>query len=74
MEISGLVKAIKLAGGPKALADSLGCTPQVVCNWRRRRRVPTDWCPAIERITTKLGKRVPCTELRPDVFSGRLQP
>lgn len=46
------------------LAKRLGIAPQVVNNWKRRGRVPADYCPAIERVT---GEKVRCEDLRPDV-------
>lgn len=52
------------------LARQLGLAPQVVNNWKRRGRVPADYCPAIERLT---AGRIRCEELRPDVDWGCLR-
>ena len=60
--VSGLNRAIQLAGGPTALARAVGVSSHnVVLQWQRN-RVPAEHCPVIERITG-----VPCEELRPDV-------
>jgi DNA-binding transcriptional regulator YdaS (Cro superfamily) len=42
--------AIKRAGGVGKLASAIGCKPNVVSNWRKR-RIPDTACPAIERAT-----------------------
>lgn len=65
--MDALQRAVAQAGGTSALARELGVSPQVVTNWLAR-RVPTDMCPAIERVT---GVR--CEELRPDVEWGVLR-
>jgi DNA-binding transcriptional regulator YdaS (Cro superfamily) len=62
--MEALTIAIKLLGSQSAIAAALGVAPQVVNNWLRRRRVPADHCPAIERVT---GGSVRCEDLRPDV-------
>ena len=46
-----------------ALAADIGATAQRLSNWRKR-GVPADQCPAIERAT---GGAVRCEDLRPDV-------
>jgi DNA-binding transcriptional regulator YdaS (Cro superfamily) len=62
-----LERAIKLAGGMKALADSLNARGHdikyrsTVYQWTKS-QVPAAYCPDIEDIT---GVR--CEELRPDV-------
>jgi DNA-binding transcriptional regulator YdaS (Cro superfamily) len=60
---TAIVRAIIAVGGPAKLAACLEVTPQVVINWRKR-GVPAERCPAIERATHGL---VRCEELRPDV-------
>jgi hypothetical protein len=37
---SGVAHLIDELGGPKLMAELLGTTPQVVCNWRTRERIP----------------------------------
>jgi DNA-binding transcriptional regulator YdaS (Cro superfamily) len=61
-----LERAIKRAGGLKKFADSLGVSPQVVFNWRKRRSIPVDRCAAIEKVT---GGEVTREQLRPDIFT-----
>jgi len=55
--------AISIAGGVSKLSALLHLSPQVVTNWRKR-RVPAEVCPAIERATSG---QVRCEDLRPDV-------
>lgn len=48
-----------------ALAAALGVSPVVVSQWANKRRpVPAEHCPGIERFTEAA---VPCEVLRPDV-------
>lgn len=63
--MTAIKRAIKAAGGLSALASKLKVEPQVVSNWRARRRVPADQCAAVEQATEGA---VTCYELRPDVF------
>lgn len=53
--------AIDRAGGVTKLALAIGCRPNVVSNWRKR-RIPDDACPEIERATG-----VVVEALRPDL-------
>lgn len=50
-------------GGPTAVALMVQCKPPSVTEWRKR-GIPVDRCPAIERAT---GGQWPCETLRPDV-------
>jgi DNA-binding transcriptional regulator YdaS (Cro superfamily) len=62
LQLTGLERAIKIAGGPTALARGVGVkSHNVVLQWLRN-RVPAEHCPVIERITGVI-----CEELRPDV-------
>lgn len=61
-EATPLDRAIKAAGGVAALASRIGVVQTAVSNWRSRRSVPAEHCPAIERET---GVR--CEDLRPSV-------
>lgn len=69
VELTPLERAIAIAGNQTRLAELLS-TPtkrvlgQHVTNWKRR-GVPVDRCPAIERA---VGGAVTCHDLRPDVF------
>lgn len=63
--MTAIKRAIKAAGGLSVLADRLKVDPQVVNNWRARKRVPADKCAAVEAAT---DGEVTCHELRPDVF------
>lgn len=64
-----LDKAIAVYGSQQGLATALGVVPQVVNNWRRR-GVPAERCPSIEKAT---AGAVTCEELRPDVDWGYLR-
>lgn len=55
-------------GGPAAVARMVGVKSPSVIEWRRR-GIPSDRCPAIERATE--GK-VTCEEMRPDVVWHRV--
>lgn len=61
--MKALDKAISLCGGPAALARKLGVETNVVSNWRKR-GVPTDQCPEIEKAT---NRAVLCEELNASV-------
>lgn len=60
--MAALEVAIERAGGVGALALSIGASLNAPSMWRKRGRVPADYCPAIERETG-----VTCERLRPDV-------
>lgn len=58
------MRAIEIVGSQAALAEALGLpTRQHLWNWTQR-RVPTERCPDIERIT---NGAVRCEDLRRDV-------
>ena len=50
-------------GGVSAVARMVGCKPPSVTEWRKR-GVPPDRCPTIERGT---AGRYSCEQLRPDI-------
>ena len=58
-----LALAAEAVGSISKLAALLGLSVQCVSNWRKR-RVPAEYCPAIERAT---GGAVRCEQLRPDI-------
>lgn len=67
-----LDRAIQAAGSLAALAAGIREQGTEVSNsapgmWKQRNRVPAEYCPAIEALTTARGARVTCEELRPDV-------
>lgn len=41
---------------------------------RNAERVPAEWCIAIDRETNRLGKRVSCHQLRPDLWPEEFVP
>ncbi|WP_208507923.1 YdaS family helix-turn-helix protein [Variovorax paradoxus] len=57
-----LDEAIRIAGGVGALAGRVGASTNAPSMWRKRRSVPAEYCPAIERET---GVR--CERLRSGV-------
>ena len=61
MEQTAIETAIRLAGGPAALAKQLGESTQTVSNWRMRGVAPANRCAAIE-AKTGISRR----DLRPD--------
>lgn len=59
-----LKKLIKDAGGPKAVADKLGTTKQIVSSWVNvTGKVPPKWVNALSDVTG-----VPRHLIRPDIF------
>lgn len=60
--MQALDDAVARVGGVKNLADRVGVAQPTVSMWKARRRVPAEYCPAIERETG-----VQCELLRPDV-------
>lgn len=65
-EISTAVeRAALILGSQKALAESVGVSPQAVWAWIRRGSVPAIYCLAIEKATSGKVKR---NALRPNDF------
>lgn len=66
-----LERAIDTAGGVGALAAALRLAPSIPSMWKKRGRVPAEYCPAIEQVTRDraltLDQVVTCEEMRPDV-------
>ncbi|WP_366505928.1 helix-turn-helix domain-containing protein [Tessaracoccus sp.] len=59
-----LDRAISIVGSQSALATQCGVVQGAVSNWRQRKSIPAEYCPAIERAT---AGAVRCEDLRPDV-------
>lgn len=65
MDTHPVDKAASILGSQVALAAALGVSKGAVNQWKGDgRRVPAEYCPVIERITSGA---VTCEELRPDV-------
>lgn len=62
--MEALQRAIDLLKGPNALASAIGVSTSAPHMWKKRQRVPAEYCPAIERATSGA---VRCEDLRPDV-------
>jgi DNA-binding transcriptional regulator YdaS (Cro superfamily) len=62
--MEALQRAIDQLKGPTAFASAIGVSDSAPHMWKKRGRVPAEYCPAIERAT---GGAVRCEELRPDV-------
>lgn len=62
MKKSILKRAVALAGGPSALAKTLGVTSQAISQWTR---VPAERVLQVERATNGLISR---SDLRPDLY------
>ncbi|MBO9647381.1 MAG: helix-turn-helix domain-containing protein [Variovorax sp.] len=60
--MKALEEAICIAGGASALASRIGVATSAPGMWKRRRSVPAEHCPAIERETG-----VTCERLRAGV-------
>ncbi|MFC2974726.1 transcriptional regulator [Azotobacter bryophylli] len=63
MTDSALERAIRVAGGGRALARKLGVSPMAVSQWKKR-GVPAERVPAVVRAT---DGAVQAHELRPDL-------
>jgi len=70
-EEAALRRAAAVVGGQAALASRLGFkSRRNVWPWFNGRRVPAEYCPAIERLA---AGAVRCEDLRPDVEWGVLR-
>ena len=66
MEVEALEKAVELAGGQTALAESIGVKQTHIWNWLNRdKRVPAERVIAVEQAT---DGRVSRHSLRPDIY------
>jgi DNA-binding transcriptional regulator YdaS (Cro superfamily) len=77
-EMAALDEAIEVLGGVTALAAAITCpqrpvSQSAVSNWKTRGRVPSDYCPAIERETRLKGRAVLCERLSRHVDWGELR-
>ena len=63
-----LEQAIEIAGGVTKLARELGLTGHATVYQWTKTRVPAEWCPLIEELTS-----IRCEDLRPDVAWGVLR-
>jgi DNA-binding transcriptional regulator YdaS (Cro superfamily) len=61
-QMAALAAAVKATKGAIHLAARVGVSQNVPAMWKSRKKVPAEYCPAIERET---GVR--CEDLRPDV-------
>lgn len=59
-----LVRAARIVGSQKALADAVGLTEQAISKWKRG-RVPAERVLAVESAT---GGKVSRHDLRPDLY------
>jgi len=75
-EQTPIERAIELAGGTEALMDKMNRaagyiiveSPNVICNWRTRKRVPPEFCGAIElALRGKIKRR----DLNANLWSKR---
>jgi len=67
----GDMDLIEQLGGPTAVARIVGCRVPSVIEWRKR-GIPAERCPAIERATAEAGSMVDVHTLRPDVAWSRI--
>lgn len=66
MDTTSICKAIDIAGGQTALANSINVSQGLVWQWSRGRlRIPAERCADIERATSGVVTRY---DLRPDIF------
>ena len=62
--MTALKRAVKLVGGPSALAKLVKVHKSTVSKWLRR-GVPAEHCGAVEEAT---DRQITRKELRPDIF------
>ena len=60
--MKSLKAAIERVGLQKA-AEQIGVSPQAICNWQKRRKIPAERVLDVERVTG-----VSRHELRPDLY------
>ncbi len=65
--MAALDRAIKTFPTIAAFTVAIDSAVNAPLMWKRRGRVPAEWCPSIERATRDQGAVVTCEELRPDV-------
>jgi DNA-binding transcriptional regulator YdaS (Cro superfamily) len=70
--MSAIKEAVRLAGGPTALAKKINVKTPTVCQWLSKKRpVPSGRCLAIEQA---VDGRVTRYELCPEVFGQPAEP
>ncbi|NBW08298.1 MAG: Cro/Cl family transcriptional regulator [Caulobacteraceae bacterium] len=63
-----LDRAARIVGTQAELARRIGVSKGALNQWKDDgRRIPAEYCPAIERETRAAGEAVTCEEMRPDV-------
>ena len=62
--MEALDRAVTICGSQGALAAKINVRQSLIAMWKKRGRVPAEYCPAIERAT---AGEVRCEQLRPDV-------
>lgn len=73
--IEALRLAKEIIGSQAALAAVVGVKqPSVNHVLTKASRVPAEWCPPIDRETSKLGRRVSCHQLRSDLWPADFVP
>jgi DNA-binding transcriptional regulator YdaS (Cro superfamily) len=66
MKNDPLLRAAEAVGSFSELARIVGVSRQALLNWRKR-QIPLERCPLIERATRGTRKPVSREELRPDI-------
>lgn len=73
--IAALKRAIEVLGSQSGAAVAIGIKQQTVSGIvRNGDRVPAEWCIPLDIATAKAGERVPCHQLRSDLWPENFQP
>jgi DNA-binding transcriptional regulator YdaS (Cro superfamily) len=63
-----LDEVVEVMGSQAAIARELGVTRGAVGQWKLPGgRIPAEYCPRLEAATARLGRRVLCERMRPDI-------
>jgi DNA-binding transcriptional regulator YdaS (Cro superfamily) len=73
--LAALKRAIEILGTQGAAAAVIGVKQQTVSERiKSGKDVPAEWCIPLDLATQGKGARVPCHDLRPDLWPKRFNP
>lgn len=67
MKVSEIIQSL---GGPVSVGRHLGITSQAISLWIRKKRIPAERVPDLERLAKDLGSDIRAEHMRPDVSWG----
>lgn len=67
--IEALKRAVNVLGSQAKAGEAVSVAQTTVSECiQNGKRVPAEWCAALDRATAAKGDRVSCHDLRPDIF------